>query len=456
VSVQPGNRASAALVRTFWSGYTLWHAQGDARLPYWPLERIVALQRRRVRSIVGHAYATVPHYREAMDRAGLEPRDFRSAEDLSRLPLISGDDLARTPERFESRSYPESRTLALRSSGTGGRRKTVRYSSAALFTALANGQRQRAVLARFVGRRSGYREMTLHRSDAISTQLRSFYEARAWTPRRLDIERERLALDTGFEEAVRRINAFRPDVLYGYGSFLGAFLRWAAERKRDLHRPRVVWYGADHMADADRALIEEGLGVPVISTYQADEALRIAFQCELRRGFHLSLDAVAVRVVDERGQPVEPGGTGELVLSNLTNRATVLLNYKLGDRVTLGAGPCACGRALPTIERIEGRADDSIVLANGEVRHPLQVVHQLQKVPGVVRIQIVQEEVARLTLRVVGADGMDWPGARSRLEAILRALVGKSAAIEVVRVEVISPEPSGKVKAVVCRCPRTL
>jgi phenylacetate-CoA ligase len=455
VNLRPRNRASAALVRSFWSGYTLWRAYGDDRLPYWTLERIVALQRRRVRSIVDHAYATVPHYRDAMDGAGLRPHDFHRAEDLSRLPLISGDDLARTPERLASRSYPSSRTLALRSSGTGGRPKTVHYTPAALFDALANGQRQRAVLARFVGRRSGYREMTAHRSDAISTQLRSFYEAHVWTPRRLDVERERLPLDTGFDEALRRINAFRPDVLYGYGSFLGALLRWAAERGRDLHRPRVVWYGADAMPDADRDLIEDELRVPVVSTYQADEALRIAFQCELRRGFHLSLDAVAVQVVDEHGRPVGPGGTGELVLSNLTNRATVLLNYKLGDRVTLGAEPCACGRALPTIERIEGRADDCIVLANGEVRHPLQVIHQLQKVGGVIRIQIVQDEVARFTLRVVGAAGIDWPSARSQLEATLRALVGEGVAIDVVRVEAIPAESSGKVRAVVCRCPRT-
>ena len=32
------------------------------------------------------------------------------------------------------------------------------------------------------------------------------------------------------------------------------------------------------MADADRDLLEQKLGIAVISTYQADEALRLAFQ----------------------------------------------------------------------------------------------------------------------------------------------------------------------------------
>jgi len=110
---------------------------------------------------------------------------------------------------------------------------------------------------------------------------------------------------------LRRINEFRPDLLAGYGSHLGALLRWAWEQGRDLHRPRVIWYGADAMPPADRDLIEHRLGVPVLSTYQADEALRIGFQCERREGFHLSLDDVAVRVVRPDGRPAGPGEQGK-------------------------------------------------------------------------------------------------------------------------------------------------
>jgi phenylacetate-CoA ligase len=155
------------------------------------------------------------------------------------------------------------------------------------------------------------------------------------------------------------------------------------------------------MADGDRALIERELGVPVLSTYQAAETLRLGFQCELRRGFHVSEDHVAIRVLDGRGNAVGPGGTGEIVISNLTNHATVILNYKLGDVVTLSAQPCPCGRTLPTIERIEGRADDSIALPGEERIHALGVQAALHRVPGVIQVQIVQEELRRFLLRVV-------------------------------------------------------
>lgn len=55
----------------------------------------------------------------------------------------------------------------------------------------------------------------------------------------------------------------------------------------------------------------------------------------------------------DSGMRVAPGSKGEVVISNLVNRASVPLNYKLGDVVTLSAAQCACGRTLPTIETID-------------------------------------------------------------------------------------------------------
>jgi phenylacetate-CoA ligase len=190
----------------------------------------------------------------------------------------------------------------------------------------------------------------------------------------------------------------------------------------------------------------------VISTYQADEALRIAFQCEYRRGFHLSLDDVAVRVVDARGENVAPGESGEIVISNLTNPVTVLLNYKLGDVVTSSAEVCPCGRSLPLIERIEGRADDLLRLPGGESRHSLAIVRHLQAVPGVIRVQLVQERLDRVTLRAICEAGVDWPVVKAALEEVLHRLLGGALTVECRRVDAVEVEPGGKVRAVISRC----
>lgn len=309
----------------------MWHVRHEGKLPYLPLEKIVAIQNRRVRATVAHAYETVPYYREVMDQTGLRPSDFHTADDLAQLPLLTSRQVAQTPERFVSRRYIRGLGLQIYSSGTSGHAKNIHYDPAALFLALAHGHRQRRVLAHFVGQTFSYREAVVAVETTVSTKIREFYESHSWTPRSIDLSRALIVLGkTSFAETITQLNAFQPEVIRGYGSALGAIYRWAWEHNAPIVRPKALVYGADHMAAADRQLIETTYGVPVLSNYQAVEALRIAFQCEYRAGFHLSLDAVAVRLIDDNGKTVGPGNSGHLILSNLTNRATVLLNYRLG------------------------------------------------------------------------------------------------------------------------------
>jgi phenylacetate-CoA ligase len=161
---------------------------------------------------------------------------------------------------------------------------------------------------------------------------------------------------------------------------------------------------------------------------------------------------VAVRAVDQNGAGVGPGEPGEIVISNLVNRATVLLNYKLGDVVTLGESPCPCGRTLPTIQRLAGRVDDLIALPRGQKVHSLTLLSGLQAVPGVVQVQVAQEELRRFLLLAVCTGETDWDQARRDLGTAMRSVLGDDIALEARRVEAIPPGRSGKVRAVISRC----
>lgn len=434
-----------------WNAFTLWNTRHERQLPYWPLERLQEMQNRRIQEIVSYAYKNVPYYREVIDRLGISPATLSTAKDLARLPILEKDQLLDSSAQFMPFDFRPGTSLRLKSSGTAGRSKSIYHDRKALFRALAHGQRQRHVLARFVGRSAGYREMIVVRANSVQEQIREFYAANSWTPKPLDLKRQLLPMvGVSLEEQANRINRFRPNVMRGYGSYLGAFFRQAHERNIALRPPEAIVFGGDSMPEADTQLIEQKMGVPVLSTYQATEALRIGFQCEQRSGFHLSMDDVAIRVVDNQGKDVEPGGRGHLLISNLTNRATVLLNYRLGDIVTLGETSCSCGRSLPTIERIDGRSDDLITLPGGEPLHALAVLEKLQGVASVVQIQVVQEALGRFLIRATGTSISDRERAEAELVANLRSAVGHAE----VSVEWVTDMPrnsGGKVKAVISK-----
>lgn len=434
--------------RAYWNVFTLWHARNERALPYWRLEDILELQSRRVRAIVAHAYATVPYYRAAMDARGLTPRDFRTADDLARLPLVTGEDLVRAPEDFRSRRYAHQDTLVVHSTGTI-RPKQIAYDHAALFFCLASGQRQRDVLAKLLGRQWGYREMEVEREGGMSAQIRQFYESHSWVPRPLDYQREYLSVALSFDESIARINRFQPDVLRGYGNFIGCIFRHAHRHHIPIHLPRVVVYSSNPMAESHRKIIEEEYGVPVLSNYQASEALRLGFQCEQRAGFHINLDQVAIRVVDAEGNPVPPGGQGHLIISNLINRATVLLNYRLGDVVTLSASACPCGRTLPTIERIDGRANDLVILPDGRTVYRVDLL--LYQVPGIEQIQVIQNDYDQFVFHVVRMPSADWQNLCVELTRLARSILGANIHLDIIEVDQIPREPSGKVRSVISR-----
>ena len=424
----------------------------ERRVPFWPVERVERRQRRRLRAIVRHAYETVPYYRETMRRLGLRPEDIATADDLVRLPIVEREQLQHDPEAFASTAYAPERCLRLRSSGSTGASRIVFHDIAALLQNAAHGERDRAMVAPLVGR-VGYRELTISSPVGSAYRIRRIVAARTLTPSRVWIERQYVSPFDPPEEIAQLIEAFRPHVIYGYGSTIELLFAHYEAHGGLGHLPDVITFSADALSAAARRTIEEGFGVPVFGTYQAIEALKIGFQCERRAGYHLNADLYPVRVVDEAGRDVPSGETGEVVVSNLVNRATVLLNYRLGDLATLAAAPCPCGRTLPLLASLDGRRDDVIKLPSGRVVNPHTVRKVFDLEPTVWQFQVVQEEPNRFRLAIVAPLDTDRDGLRRRLAAGLVERLGEPVAVEVVFVEAVERTAGGKVRPILSRCP---
>ena len=435
--------------RLYWTAFTAWHVHGQSRFPYLAPEHHLRVQRRRLRRIVAHAYATVPFYRHAMDQLGLRPTDFRTAEDLARLPLISGRDLAAHPRRFRSTRFRPDDVVVTTSSGSTGHRKPVSYDHRTIVLGFAEAQRRRDVMAALLGMSHHARTLEFRIVGCAMDKMTNFARDYTVAPRRLRALRLGVSPEVTPAEAARLINVFKPDLVHGYAAFVGTFFREAITRNLLTHRPRVVFHHSEKMPEADQALIERELGASLVSSYAAAEALFIAWQCEARRGFHIDVDRVAVRVVDQEGRTLPPGSRGDIVVSNLTNRATVLLNYRLGDVVTLSEAPCSCGRTLPTLDSIDGRTDDVILLPDGTWVHARAICAGLMSVDGLVQVQLHQQDLGRFLIRAVPTLRADRDRLKAKLAETLHGFVGVDAAVVVELVETINPEASGKVRVIV-------
>jgi phenylacetate-CoA ligase len=152
-----------------------------------------------------------------------------------------------------------------------------------------------------------------------------------------------------------------------------------------------------------------------------------------------------VRVVDEAGRDVPAGESGEVLVSNLVNRGTVLLNYRLGDQGSLAAEPgCGCGRTLPRLATLEGRRDDVIELATGRHVHSAEVWSFVRGNAELIQYQLVQLGPERFDLRLVVTDQAMFDRVSTDLVRRLRPLLGESAQLTTTYVDAF--ESYGRMK----------
>ena len=130
-------------------------------------------------------------------------------------------------------------------------------------------------------------------------------------------------------------------------------------------------------------------------------------------------------IVDREGRPLPDGESGEIVLSNLVNRGSVLLNYRVGDLGRISTGACTCGRTTRVLADLEGRTSEYITRADGSFTGPYHVMQAVTHVPGIARFQLVQVSETSFELRLATMDRQAFDdGADAAARAVQELLGG--------------------------------
>ena len=131
-------------------------------------------------------------------------------------------------------------------------------------------------------------------------------------------------------------------------------------------------------------------GARVVDHHGMTETGPVSYECPERRGvLHVIETAYFPEVIDpESLQSVGPGGTGELVLTNLGRTGSPLLRYRTGDVVRRALeGRCQCGSEELALEGgILGRTDDMLVVRGVNV-FP-SAVEEILRSCGVVEFRV--------------------------------------------------------------------
>jgi phenylacetate-CoA ligase len=420
-----------------------------------PFEELRALRWRKLQALLGHAFEHVPFYRALWTEHGVDPRRFRSEEDLGDLPVVTKRELTAGQAEDAFRLTGRPGLEQVRTSGTTGPRFAVPATVSSFQAKYAGHLRQMYASGWRLGMRSASLYYSAHPQFQGRYTGRPERDSFTWLRRAaLRLAHRRRALtpywpaqsgDARFPAMwYRDLARWRP-FLFETMEFNLPVLRDYIEA-HDLPRVRIPrTYVLGTLGPALRAALEACFQTEIFDRYSPHEMEGIAFACRLHRGMHVAIDSYHVEFLDDQGRRATPGETAHLVITDLDAELLPLIRYRIGDLGADDEEPCACGRGLPLMRAIQGRAADRFALRDGRTVPPASIAATVQDDPAVSLFQVVQDASHAITVRVVPRSGR-WTGeVPGRLQATLRALLGREEAITVERVDTIPIEPTGKV-----------
>lgn len=356
---------------------------------WWPREDLLDLQWRRAAAIIAHAYEHVPFYRAKFDEAGVTPGDIRGPDDLPLIPPCTKEELRQAygtgglADNFELSDCVEAVT-----SGSTGAPLKFRIDNRSLAFRFAMNLRT----LEFSHYRLGQKLFQV--SPPLSGKLGSSSKSRLIDTLLRRVTVPPFERDLGAK--LKQLIAFRPDAIVGYTSYIKSLADLAPGAP--LSYPiRSIMTTSEKLLPATRATLSAVFGGQVFDQYGSVESGRSATECVAGSGYHVNVEGTLIEIVDEAGRPVEAGDTGEVLVTNLINYASPFIRYKIGDRAAYSPDTkCGCGRALPMLDRVEGRLNDIIILPDGRKVMPEYFYLTLREIGGLAQFQIRQETPADL------------------------------------------------------------
>ncbi len=409
---------------------------------WWGRSDLEALQLARLRRLLVHAQRHVPYYSKLFAKIDFDAGKVKGLQDLHRLPFLTKAEI-----RADTAAFKSEHATGLARFNTGGSsgepliffvgKERVSHDVAAKWRA-----------TRWWGVDIGDPEIVVWGSPielGAQDRTRRLRDLLLRTHLLPAFEMSETKLD-GFLHTIRTV---RPKMLFGYPSALAHIASHARARniRMDDLGIRVTFVTSEKLYDEQRSRITQTFGCRVANGYGGRDAGFIAHECP-ESGMHITAEDVIVETIGEDGGALPPGMPGEIVVTHLATRDFPFIRYRTGDIGVIDPEACRCGRGLPLLKEIQGRATDFVVAHDGTVLHGLALIYVLRDLPEIKGFKIVQETQTRTRVQVVPQDDLQ-PQTVEKIRRGFKARLGNEVDIVVEQVDQIARESSGKYRYVV-------
>ncbi len=324
-----------------------------------PLNKMRELQLERMKWSLRHAYENVPFYKKSFDNAGFHPDQFKSLDDMKRVPFLTKQDM-RDNYPYGLFAVPLDKVVRIHSSsGTTGNATVVGYTKNDI-----------EVFSEVVARCLGCYGATEKDILQVAYGYGLFTGGLG-----LHYGSEKMGCLTipisggNTERQLMLIKDLGTTILACTPSYLLNIAEYIEKKKPDYDirstNLRIAILGAEPWTEGMRREIESKLGVDAYDIYGLSEVIGpgVSAECSEKSGMHIFEDHFYVEIIDpETGEILPEGEQGEIVYTSITKEAFPGIRYRSRDITRLYRDNCKCGRTLVKMEKVTGRSDDMLII----------------------------------------------------------------------------------------------
>jgi phenylacetate-CoA ligase len=201
----------------------------------------------------------------------------------------------------------------------------------------------------------------------------------------------------------------------------------------------------------ERAFIEKVFRCKVIDRYGCEEVSLIGCECEKHEGMHLNIEHLFIEFINDDGCQAEPREEGNIVVTDLMNKAMPFIRYQVEDVGVPLNRICSCGRGLPLMEKVTGRVADFLIKADGTKVAGISLIENtLTRIPGIDQMQIIQDKIDHVLVKIVPGKAYNEATQRE-LQTYFENCFDQKAKITIKKKNYIQPEKSGKFRFSICK-----
>lgn len=361
---------------------------------WWPKWKLEQYQTEKLKPLLWHAYNNVPYYTDVFKKLHLTLEDIESVKDLRKLPILTKEDKLRNFDKLISREINKKYLKLVTTSGSTGKPMSFYHDKRNSALEYAFGQR--------------YIDwMNLKRYDrCIRVWSKPFIEKEIEDIYLYEPHLRILSLSTVphsfnlWVEYIKLIKQFNPVYVAGNPSLVYHFACYVQDTNIKNIRFKCFLSYFENLFAYQRELIEKQFNCEVFNNYVCEERVISAMECSKHQGLHIELERGIIEIAGDNGELLPEENQGRILATGLHDYITPLIRYDIGDIGSISKESCSCGRGLPLLKSLDGRANE-VIRYKDKLVYSATLSVLLWQFKNIKECQFVQETNDELKINIV-------------------------------------------------------